>query len=102
MHFVYILYSPTYDKFYIGETSDVEGRTLQHNSKHYHHASTAFTSDWKPLQTWKLPNRTAALIVEAYLKSMKSKKYLRLLCSDSNTREAFNTRVFEKFQIEFL
>ncbi|MBO9620742.1 MAG: GIY-YIG nuclease family protein [Niabella sp.] len=102
MHFVYILYSPAYDRFYIGETSDVPGRTLQHNSKHYTQASTSFTNDWRTVLTWKLNNRSDALIIEAYLKSMKSKKYLRMLCSDNNALETFNRRVFEKFQISFL
>jgi putative endonuclease len=32
MHFVYILYSPSKNKFYVGETSNLEERLNQHHN----------------------------------------------------------------------
>ena len=100
MHYVYILYTAAYDKFYIGETCDVVGRLQQHNSKHYKHSSTGFTSDWRVALTWTLANRSPALILESYLKSMKSKKFIRQLCADADALNAFNNSVTEKFNIQ--
>lgn len=39
MHFVYILYSPGADKYYIGQTPDMEKRMIFHNE-----LGTGFTS----------------------------------------------------------
>ena len=47
MNCCYILYSPAYDKFYIGASSEgAEHRLIKHNDKTYGATFTAFTSDW--------------------------------------------------------
>ncbi|MCB0550756.1 MAG: GIY-YIG nuclease family protein [Phaeodactylibacter sp.] len=46
MHYVYILYSPSADKFYVGQTPDIQTRLLFHN----HLSENSFTSRFRPWQ----------------------------------------------------
>jgi len=39
-HFVYIIYSESFDRFYVGETVNVEERLRQHNTGFYNTSST--------------------------------------------------------------
>lgn len=34
MYYVYIIYSPLIDKFYIGQTQNLESRLSKHKTKH--------------------------------------------------------------------
>ncbi|MCF8307483.1 MAG: GIY-YIG nuclease family protein, partial [Bacteroidales bacterium] len=47
MYTVYVLYSPNYDRLYIGFTSDLENRLLSHNSL----AKKGFTAKFRPWET---------------------------------------------------
>ena len=78
-HFVYIIYSPSSDKFYVGETVNVPGRIEQHNSGHYHLASTKFANDWKLFLQIKCESRTHALKLERFIKKMKNRKFYQKL-----------------------
>jgi putative endonuclease len=40
MHFLYIIYSPKTDKFYVGETTNVDKRLEVHNSHTFNRAFT--------------------------------------------------------------
>jgi putative endonuclease len=44
--FVYILYSPEFDKYYVGQTEDLERRIFRHNGGY-----EKFTSPYRP---WNL------------------------------------------------
>ena len=44
-HFVYVIYNVFADKYYIGETSDVNERIKQHNSGFYDSSFTRQVSD---------------------------------------------------------
>ncbi len=83
MHFCYIIYSQILDKFYIGSTSNVEGRLQRHNS-----SNTGFTSSGKP---WELKyfeafkTKTEALKREAQLKKWKNKNVLDELIQNGNS-----------------
>ena len=100
MHFVYIIYSPSTDRFYTGETVEPEGRLLQHNSRHYAGASTRFAKDWEIRRVFEVMSKIEALKIEAYLKSMKSKRYLHQLCTDKAIEDEFKIRVKQKFGIK--
>ncbi|MFV0591783.1 MAG: GIY-YIG nuclease family protein [Draconibacterium sp.] len=78
-HFVYIIYSPSSDKFYVGETVNIPHRIVEHNSGHYHHASTKFTNDWKLFLQIKCESKTQALKFERFIKRMKSRKFYHKL-----------------------
>ncbi|MBO9591293.1 MAG: GIY-YIG nuclease family protein [Niabella sp.] len=99
MHFVYILYSHTCDKFYIGETVCPKQRLIQHNSGFYDASSTAFTSDWNIVLTLKVTSRIEALKIERYVKSMKSKAFLRKLIAQDEFLQQFKKLVNQKFAV---
>ncbi len=75
--FVYILFSSTKEKFYIGFTSDIEQRILRHNQK-----SKGFTgnnNDWKIVYTETFSEKTEAIAREKQIKSWKSKSKIQEL-----------------------
>ncbi len=74
-HFVYIIYSPFADKFYVGETAHLLNRIEQHKSGHYKNASTKLANDWTLFLHIECKSRTQALKIEKHLKKMKSRKY---------------------------
>ncbi len=45
-NYVYILYSKSIDKYYIGEDKDIQERIEQHNLGFYNKAFTKQVSDW--------------------------------------------------------
>ena len=76
MAFVYIVYSTAFDKFYIGSTTDLEARLMQHNSSFYPHSYTAKTNDWELFYALPCESLTQSIKIEKHLKLMKSRKYL--------------------------
>jgi putative endonuclease len=69
--FVYIVFSNTKDKFYIGFTSDIEERIIRHNQK-----SKGFTgnnNDWEIVYSEIFSEKSEALAREKQIKSWKSK-----------------------------
>ncbi|WP_222103924.1 GIY-YIG nuclease family protein [Mucilaginibacter corticis] len=45
MYFVYIIYSPTKDKYYVGSCEDVAKRLIKHNTNHK--GFTGGVLDWE-------------------------------------------------------
>jgi putative endonuclease len=78
-HFVYIIYSQSVDKFYVGETVNVQERIKQHNSGVYKNASSKIATDWNLFLKIECKSRTQALQIERHIKKMKSRKYLENL-----------------------
>ncbi len=99
MHFVYIIFSKSHDKFYVGESVDAIERTAQHNQGFYKHASTSYTSDWELKLTLTLNTKAAALQIERYIKSMKSKAFIVKLITNAEFLQKFKSIVKEKFDI---
>ena len=81
MYITYILYSRSFDKFYIGFTHDIEKRLVAHN----HPKNKGFTKRFQP---WEMvfyksfESKKEAMEFEEYLKSLKSKKALIELIKD--------------------
>jgi len=73
---VYILYSPLIDKYYIGQTSDLEQRLKEHKSKYYCKAFTKKCNDWELFISIKCASRSQARKIESHIKKMKSKQYV--------------------------
>ena len=71
MFYTYILYSNYFDKFYIGQSSDLDKRFSRHQN--------GYVKSTKPFRPWKLvyfesfDTRKEAVNREAVLKSWKSK-----------------------------
>jgi len=72
MYFVYIIYSPKADKFYIGSTSDIEKRLQKHNL-----GATKFTrhkGPWYLVHKEIFEDKHKALFREKEIKKWKSRK----------------------------
>ncbi len=77
MHFVYILYSQTFDSFYIGYTKQPDVRLEQHNlglTK-----STKAKRPWEMVYTEKFETQIDALRREKFLKAQKNKTFYKKL-----------------------
>jgi putative endonuclease len=75
-HFVYILYSPSLNRYYTGETAFPDERLNGHNEGKYQSSYTKRASDWELYLLINCNGRKEALKVEKKIKSMKSTKYI--------------------------
>jgi putative endonuclease len=66
-YFVYILYSNSKDKFYIGQTSDINERLKRHNNRRVQ--STKFSVPWELAHTEMFNTKQQAIHREQFLKS---------------------------------
>ena len=77
MYFVYILYSESFDIYYVGQTSDLEKRLFRHNQGD----QNSYTSKYRPWQLYwsiEVDSRSSAMRVEKYLKKKARRFFLRL------------------------
>ena len=79
MFIVYILYSLSADKYYIGSCEDLSQRIHQHNTGR--NSSTKYGLPWEIKHTEKFETRSAALHREQEIKKKKSRKYIVWLIS---------------------
>lgn len=77
MYFVYILYSPSKDKYYFGACQDIQERLKKHNTNHS--GFTGKNGDWELKWTEEHPVKTAVLKRENQIKSWKSRKMIETL-----------------------
>lgn len=69
---VYILYSPTLDKFYVGYTAEPIGERLRRHLTN-HHGFTSKAKDWRVVYQEKFDTKKLASQREREIKSWKSK-----------------------------
>jgi len=82
MAFVYILFSTSLDKYYIGCTSSsLEERLRRHLSDH--HGFTAKAKDWRIVYSEHFPDKALALKREKEIKSWKSKGIIEKLIQEA-------------------
>ena len=77
MYLVYIIYSKIKDRYYTGQTDNLEQRLLSHNygrSKY-----TRIADDWIVVYTETFQNRQEAIQRENEIKKKKSRKYIQYL-----------------------
>ena len=82
-YYVYILYSSTHDKYYIGQTSDLETRMLFHNEL----SENSFTSRYRPWELKKaipVQGRRMARKMENYIKNRRSRNYVKSLIENED------------------
>jgi putative endonuclease len=77
MHYLYILYSKSLDKYYIGETNDVQNRLVKHNINYYKKGYTKAAKDWEVVLEKQCLNKDETLFLEKFIKRMKSKVFIR-------------------------
>ena len=66
MHYLYILYSDSSQKFYIGETNDLESRIEKHQKHFYSNSFTKIAEDWKIVLTLDCIERRSYLFRKIY------------------------------------
>jgi putative endonuclease len=74
MFYVYILFSTSKSKYYIGQTSDIENRLNRHNSGFS--LSTKYGIPWELVQTFMFETRSDAILLEKKIKKRGAKRYL--------------------------
>ncbi len=77
MYSVYILYSASHDRYYIGQTGDLEKRLTHHNSGEVF--STKAYSPWQLVHHETYDTRSEAMKRERAIKGKKSRKYIEYL-----------------------
>ena len=77
MHYAYILFSKSKNKYYIGSTSNLEERLNKHNSNHK--GFTGGIGDWKIIYSEKFENYNLALKREKQIKKWKSRVMIEKL-----------------------
>ncbi len=77
MYFVYILYSSIIDKYYVGQTENLERRLSEHNSK-----KNLGASDWQMKYFEPFENRSDAIRREYEIKAKKRRTYIEWLIAN--------------------
>jgi putative endonuclease len=79
MYYLYILHSPSSDKYYIGHTDDPVRRLSRHNNS----AFNTYTAKYRPWQIAALfqcgESRSYAIQIEKTVKKQKTKRFLEKL-----------------------
>ena len=77
MYTVYVLYSPSYNQVYTGQTQDIISRLKRHNGGLV--PSTKRYRPWELVHTEEYATRAEAMKREKFLKSGVGREYLRSL-----------------------
>jgi len=73
---VYIIFSESFDRFYVGMSSNVKNRLKEHNSKSV--KSTKAFVPWKLIHIEKFETRIEARKREKYLKTAAGRKWRKI------------------------
>lgn len=84
-HTVYILFSTTKNKYYIGYSANIQERVIRHNQKSKGFTGAVAVTDWKLMYTEKFVSKTEALAREKQIKSWKSRIKIEALIKKSNS-----------------
>ncbi|WP_339923944.1 GIY-YIG nuclease family protein [uncultured Cyclobacterium sp.] len=74
--FVYIIYSEAIDKFYVGQTGNIDNRLLFHNDSEKNNIWTKRGIPWVLKTSIPFNSRTDALKAEKFIKKQKSRKLI--------------------------
>ena len=95
--FVYILYSSSLDRFYIGFTTDLpEQRLERHLAKYYENAFTRKADDWELFWWLQCKSEAQAKKIERHIKRMKSRVFIQTLKKYSD----IGIRLLEQYAID--
>ncbi len=86
IYYFYILYSISFDKFYIGYTADINERLRKHNSNHK--GFTGVANDWKVVYSEQYSTKSEAFAREREVKGWKSRKKIVALISVGSEHSA--------------
>ena len=75
-YYTYVIYSKTYNKIYIGYTSDLNNRIEGHNSQNNKGWTRSF-QPWEIVHFEEFITKSEAMIREKELKSYKGREFIR-------------------------
>ncbi|PPL01904.1 GIY-YIG nuclease family protein [Parapedobacter indicus] len=79
MHYLYIIYSASLDRYYIGSCNDIPQRLRRHNTNHS--GFTGRASDWMLVYREAYPSKHDATLRERQIKSWKNRTVIQRLIS---------------------
>ena len=79
MFIVYILYSSSIDKYYVGYTNDLERRLLEHNRKKGKYTDGGIP--WRLVHQEEFELKIEAMNREKFIKAQKSRQYILSILS---------------------
>ncbi|PCE63032.1 GIY-YIG nuclease family protein [Sediminicola luteus] len=82
-YFVYIIYSQTLDRYYIGHYQNIEERIQRHNQGNGA-SYTKKAKDWELRYTEAFDTRAEANQRELSIKKKKSRKYIEWIIANNN------------------
>ena len=87
MFYIYILHSETYDRYYVGQTNNIERRLEEHNTQE----KNSYTSKFRPWAFCKSfevgESLGIARKIENYIKRQKSRVYIEKILERGNIDE---------------
>ena len=83
MFYIYIIYSKDVDKYYVGQTDNIEERLVSHRSGISKYTSIA--NDWILVHAESFETRNEAIRRENEIKKKKSRKYIDRLILNKNS-----------------
>ena len=85
-HYLYILYSEKRDKYYVGQTADVEIRLKKHNDGYS--SATKSGAPWELKKIVEFTCKRDAIRAENWIKKMKSRRIInQLIAGEINLEE---------------
>ena len=79
---VYIIYSKSIDKFYVGYTNNLQRRFGEHNRKKHKYTDRGIP--WIVVHTETFKSKNEAMDREAFIKKQKSRKFIEELINQNN------------------
>ena len=94
MFYIYILFSKSSDRYYIGHTSNVLRRLEEHNNPAEFSKYTAKGIPWSLVLSFEISHsRGEALKVEKFLKRQKNRSFIQRLISQNGNNEFFTNLI---------
>ena len=75
--YVYILFSPSLNRYYVGHTGQLDDRLFRHTNSGS--KSTKAAHDWQLVYSESYPSRSAAMKRESFIKKQKSRRFIETL-----------------------
>jgi putative endonuclease len=91
---LYIIYSKSIDRYYVGITSEaVSHRLIKHNESGYGSHYTSQANDWELKLHINCDNYSEARRMELYLKRMKSRKFIEKIILDKEEQKSLINKI---------
>jgi len=79
MYNIYVIYNAVADKYYVGQTLNVDVRLEQHNNHTFKSYTSRFPGEWKLIYEESVATRSEALKREKGLKTGRGREYIKTI-----------------------